>query len=159
MILTVPAQPTSGQSVVSLPSGSTGNVSAALQVITTYIPTETLTLYVAALAALRDAPPPAVDARYVSWSFIAATPIVVWLVYAARLKASGGGRALPLRPATWPLWEMVAATAAFTAWASALPESPFVGAGVTPAIGGIFVLVTSTLLGLAAPIFQRPLKG
>jgi hypothetical protein len=54
---------------------------------------------------------------------------------------------------------MVAATAAFTAWASALPESPFVGAGVTPAIGGIFVLVTSTLLGLAAPIFQRPLKG
>jgi hypothetical protein len=139
-----------------------GNVSAALQVITTYIPTETLTLYVAFLAVLRDANTQRVDstsALWVFYFFIAATPLFVWLVFAARLKTSGGGRTLPLHPATWPVWEMFAATAAYAAWASALPDSPFAGVGMAPAMGGIFVLVTSTLLGLAAPIFQRPLKA
>ena len=147
---------------MSAPSGATGSVSAALQVITTYVPTETLALYVAFLAALRDGETQRVDATSalgVFCFFIAATPLFVWLVYAARLKTSGGGRTLPLHPAAWPAWEMFAATTAFAAWASGLPDSPFAGPRMAPAIGGLLVLVTSTLLGLAAPVFQRPLKA
>jgi hypothetical protein len=160
-MLVAPAQPTGGRIVESAPGGAAGNVSSALQVITTYIPTETVTLYVAFLAALRNAQTQRVDpssALFVFCFFVVATPLFVWLVYAARLKTSGGGRKLPLHPDTWPVWEMFAATTAYAAWAFALPDSPFAG-HVAPAIGGVLVLVTSTVLGLAAPIFQRPLKA
>jgi hypothetical protein len=133
------------------------NVSTALQVITTYIPTEVLTLYVAVLAALRNPSSQRVAAAStVFWGFLLATPLIVWLVYAAKIRSADSRGALPFKPAAWPVWEMCAATIAFTAWALALPDSPFMET-VTSAIGGLVVLMASTLLGLAAPVFQRPL--
>src|SRR5216684_6500739 len=69
-------------------SGSLANTNAAIQTLTTYIPTEVLTLYVSALAALgpvtikigneihqigRWAP---------FWSFLVLTPVVVWIAFA-----------------------------------------------------------------------------
>jgi len=156
---TPPAQPTG--SAPAAASSSATSVSAALQVITTYIPTEILTLYVAVLAALRNPTTHRVSdasATTTFWVFLLVTPLTVWLVYAAKLKALGDGRRLPSRPSAWPVWEMSAATIAYTAWSLALPDSPFVDAGITSAIGGVLVLITSTLLGLAAPVFQRPLS-
>lgn len=133
-------------------------VTAALQVISAYIPTEILALYIAVLAALRDstsdrADPVSVESAF--WVFLVMTPVAVWFVFAAKIRASNTTEALPLAPSAWPVWEMSAATIAYVAWVVALPDSPFTG--VTPAIGGVVVLMTSTLLGLAAPVFQRPL--
>jgi hypothetical protein len=158
-----PAQPGGAAAPVAAPAagGPTSAVSAALQVITTYIPTEIITLYVAVLAALRDKTNTlaAASALRAFWFFLAVTPLVVWLVYAARVRSAKPARPLPVHPYAWPLWEMFAAATAFTAWAAALPDSPLMGAGVSPALGGILVLVASTLLGLAAPVFQRSLKA
>jgi hypothetical protein len=76
----------------------------------------------------------------------------VWLVYAGKLR--GMGRDLPVRIGDWPKWEMVAATAAYVAWALALPETPFREfPWYNSALAGVAVLVVSAALGLLAPIF------
>jgi hypothetical protein len=133
-------------------------VTSALNVIVTYIPTEILTLYVAVLAALGK---PTADGQVAStvsgaviafWAFLVATPVTVWVLYAA--KVASDGKPLPSSPAKWPIWEMSAGTIAYVAWAIALPNNPY----VRSAIAGVIVLVTSTALGLVAPLFQRPLK-
>ncbi|MFC5478493.1 hypothetical protein [Massilia suwonensis] len=114
-----------------------------------------ITLYVAFLAAfseVRDV----VDPMSLFIGFLIATPVIFWLVYAAKLKSRG--KKLPLNPATWPVWEMIAATIAFAVWAFALPGSPVHPAWYTSAISSLAVLVVSTLLGLLAPFFQRPIE-
>lgn len=144
---------------VNANANAPGNsVTTALSVLTTYIPTEVLTMYVAVLAALQDLSRKSYSLQWmVLWAFLAATPIVVWLVYAAKVKSAG--KELPLSPTTWPWWEMGAATLAYLAWAFALPNSPFVEiAGYSAPLSGVIVLLASTVLGLLAPIFQSPLK-
>jgi hypothetical protein len=55
---------------------------------------------------------------------------------------------------------MITATIAFGAWAYALPDSPFSRfSWYTVALGSLVVLIASTVLGLAAPIFQKKLKA
>ena len=133
------------------------SISTALKVIATYIPTEVLTLYVAVLAALRT--PGQTDNRLsvTFYSFLIVTPVVVWLVYAAKCK--GGGKPLPLTPKSWPVWEMFAAAVAYAAWAFAMSDNPFsVFTWYSSALAGVVVLIVSTLLGLLAPIFQRPIN-
>jgi hypothetical protein len=146
---------------------------SALRSIATYIPTEVITLYVAALAALAGSNPDipaqqsdvaqtggsvASSADFVAfWVFVALTPVIVWLVYAAKVRSAG--KRLPSRPVSWPWWEMVSSTVAFAAWAYAMPNSVFTRfAWYTAAVGTLVVLVVSTLLGLIAPLVQRPLK-
>ena len=142
-------------------------VTSALSAITTYVPTEIITLYVAARAALSQTA--AASATITSaansgsewlafYLAMAITPLVVWLVYAAKLRAAN--QPLPLRPSTWPIWEMFAATTAFAVWATALPNSPFsyFSNWYSPAVAGLAVLVVSTMLGLVAPIF-RPARS
>jgi hypothetical protein len=135
-------------------------VTTALKVIVTYIPTEVLTVYVAILGVLQIPNRTSYRPLWVTfYCFLAVTPLVVWLVYTAKVIAAG--KNLPLLPNEWPLWEMFAATVAYAAWAFALPESPFkytydwYSAGVA----GVVVLIISTLLGLLAPIFQHPLPA
>lgn len=135
-------------------------VTTALKVIVSYIPTEVLTLYVAVLAAIQDPNRKSYNSLWAAfYFFLIATPLVVWLVYAAKVRAAG--KPLPLAPRTWPLWEMFAATVAYAAWAFALPESPFkyYENWYTPALAGVIVLIISTLLGLLAPLFQRPIPA
>lgn len=144
----------------------------ALHVLFGYIPTEVVTLYVAVQAALQ--PPTATggtiaaDATAVAaatqsaqwiafWCFFVATPLVVWVVFASKLRDAG--KPLPSSYATWPVWEMTAALLAFCAWAFALPNTPFreFAAWYSPALASLAVLLASTALGLLAPLFQRPL--
>jgi hypothetical protein len=139
---------------------STG--SAALKAIVTYIPTEVITLYVAALAAVRAGHPstamPTTGELTTYWIFLGLTPVIVWLVYAGKVKTAG--KRAPVDPRKWPWWEMVSATVAFVAWAYALPSSPFSRfTWYTAALGTLVLLIASTLLGLVAPIVTRPLKG
>ena len=138
------------------PSGK-GNIETALNVLFGYIPTEVITLYIAVLAAV-GVEGKVTQTEWTSfWIFIAATPVVVWLVYGAKLKNLS--LPLPLSFGEWPLWEMFAATAAFMAWAFALPQSPFAEfSWYSSALSGVVVLITSAILGLLAPFFQRKLE-
>ena len=123
-----------------------------------YIPIEVITLYVAVLAAIHQAGKVTTPDWVVFWLFLVATPIVVWLVYGAKLK--GLQIPLPFNPKQWPIWEMVAALLAYAAWAFALPNSPFtIFPWYSSGLAGIAVLVVSTGLGLLAPLFQKPLGG
>jgi hypothetical protein len=116
-----------------------------------------LTLYVAVLAAIQK-PGIVTRAEWITlWGFLVATPIVVWLVFGAKVKAAQ--KQMPVAPRTWPVWEMFAATVAYCAWAFALPNTPFTSyTWYSSALSGIAVLVASTVLGLLAPFFQRPLS-
>lgn len=139
------------------PVAGSGNIETALNVLFGYIPTEVLTLYVAVLATI-GTPGKVAMAEWVAfWAFLVATPVVVWLVYGAKMK--NAGKPVPLAVRAWPMWEMSAATLAFLAWSFALPETPFTEyAWYSPALAGVIVLVTSTVLGLVAPFFQQPLQ-
>lgn len=131
----------------------------ALQTLTTYLPTEVITLYVAAVAAIG---PWTVDGQPVGrWApffvFLAATPLAVWVAFATKLKAVG--RALPASPHQWPMWEMTAATLAYLAWTFALPNTPFAQFTnwYSSGLSSFIVLVVSAGLGMVAPLMQRPL--
>src|SRR5947207_497975 len=99
----------------SASSGTSTQIDTALHVLFGYIPTEVLTLYVAVLAAVQQANKITSADWIAFWSFLVATPIVVWLVYGAKVKAAN--KPLPLAFGAWPLWEMLAATVAYSAWA------------------------------------------
>ena len=134
-------------------------VNAAIRTLTTYIPTETLTLYVAVLAALQPPTKAAVESPSwtIFWWFLIATPLVIWLVYITKAKTAG--KPIPWAPLKWPLWEMAAGTIAYVAWAFTLPKTPFASlAWYSTGLAGVIVLITSTVLGLLAPLFARPLK-
>jgi hypothetical protein len=142
------------------------DVNTALHVLFGYIPTEIVTLYVAVQAALATTTTTngvvnttaALSSQWIAFVFfLVATPLVVWVVFANKLKAAG--KPLPSTYDTWPLWEMSAASFSFCAWAYALPETPFrwLEDWYSPALGSIAVLFASTVLGLLAPLFQRPL--
>src|SRR5216684_1050797 len=136
---------------------SSTQIDTALHVLFGYIPTEVLTLYVAVLAAVQR-PNEVTSADWIAfWSFLVATPIVIWLVYGAKVKAAN--KTLPLAVGAWPLWEMLAATVAYCAWAFALPNTPFSEfSWYSSGLSGVAVLVASTCLGLLGPFFQNPLK-
>jgi hypothetical protein len=131
-------------------------VETALNVLFGYIPTEVITLYVAVISAIQSGTVPTQGEWNAFIAFVIATPLVVWLVYGAKLKSAN--KPLPLSYGAWPIWEMSAATIAFVAWSFALPRSPF-GAydWYSAALSGVVVIIVSTILGLVAPFFQRPL--
>jgi hypothetical protein len=138
-------------------STQSDKVTAALDVIMAYVPTEILTLYVAVLAAIQS---DGEGVQPLEWTvfkvFLIATPVVVWLIFAAKLRASGQGKLL-LTLKGLPLWEMFAATVAYATWAFALPNSPFSGeAWYQGGLAGIAVLIVATILGLIAPIVRPP---
>lgn len=140
-------------------SESQAAVTTALKVIVTYIPTEVLALYVAVLAAIQEPQRQSYRSLWLAFIFfLIATPSIVWLVYSAKVRATN--KPLPITPKSWPLWEMFAATVAYSAWAFALPETPFKALPwYSAALAGVIALVISTLLGLVAPVVQRPLSG
>jgi hypothetical protein len=132
-------------------------ISHAVKLITTYIPTEILTLYVAGLALFitqgQTEPVNYRAAWNTFWAFLMATPVVVWLVFAAKVRASR--EPLPLSVGKWPKWEMTAATIAFVAWAAALPQTPFSQlAWYSADVAGFLVLVVTAALGLVTPIVR-----
>lgn len=150
------------------------SVDTALNLLIGYIPTEIVTLYLAVMGVLQPADVStnqtattdatrsalsAVDSYQPEWLafffFLVATPLAFWAIYIGKLRAAGK----PVARKTLPLWEPTAALIAFLAWAFAIPNSPFRSFEdwYSPAIAAIIALIISAVLGLAAPIFQRPL--
>jgi len=132
--------------------------------LTTYIPTEVLTLYVSAIAALgpltvkigvRDLQ---IGRWLPFWCFFIATPLIVWVAFASKIKA--GGKTIPLHPSKWPLWEMTAATIAYVAWTFALPATPFAQESwYSSGLASFLILVVSAGLGIIAPLMRRELPS
>ncbi len=149
--------PTAGQK----PTPVTGTLDTALQTVTTFIPTEVLTLYVSAVAALgslHTAEHHDAGLWIAFYTFLVATPFLVWVAFATKLKTAD--KPIPITPAKWPMWEMTAATLAFAAWAFALPNTPFAQFNwYSSGIAGFLILIVSGGLGAIAPLMQRPLTA
>ena len=168
------ANPGVQPAVVAAPPAAAAPASSVVQTISTYIPAEIMTLYVAFLGVLGHLTNPAasattttgsvtaataspVPAAWVSLAlFLVATPAVVWISFANKLRAAG--KALPWRWSQWPVWEMTAASIAFVAWTFALPANPFSSyPWYSSGVAGFIVLGATMALGGLAPLFQRRL--
>lgn len=122
----------------------------ALQKMVAYIPTEIVTLYVAACAAYASLGELGISRLGLYWGFVLATPVVFVLILLGK-RRSAGKPAIP-PPGERPWFRMMAATIAFAVWALAVPEP-----GGTQAVPGplaaLGALVVSTLLALCEPVF------
>jgi hypothetical protein len=129
-------------------------VTNALNLLIKYIPTESVTLYVAALAAapaLR-ARWPIIDGETLYWTFgVILTPALLLLVYASKRKSVG--RSFPSLY-EWPWWKMLAATLAFLAWALAVPNNPYIRTAADGAIAAFLAVFVSTILSLVESIVE-----
>lgn len=131
-------------------------VTNALSMLVKYIPTESITLYVAAISAA-----PAlksfsarIDELAIYWFFGILTPLLVVLIYLGKRRLAN----LPTIPSLpdWPWWKTIAATIAFLVWALAVPNNPYIRGDVKSAVAGFFAIFISTILSVLEPIFDRP---
>jgi hypothetical protein len=139
---------------------SADSTQTALHILIDYIPTEVITIYVAAITASASQPNQSTD---IAWTFfwiaLFMTPVTVLFIFAAKLRNMGLSLPQAFNPKKWPLWEMIAATISFSAWAIGLPKSPFASLSwYNAGIASLCLMLVSTLLGLIAPIFQQPIK-
>lgn len=134
-------------------------VSKNASALVKYIPIESITLYVAAVAAtpaLQKLWPMGDGNRYVTisyWVFAFLTPVFVLLLDAAKRRSANVQPAFPSLK-EWPRWKMSASTFAFLAWALAVPNGPFLrepNLELKGAIGAFLALFVSTLLSLLEP--------
>lgn len=128
---------------------------AAMKAVTTYIPTDVLTLYVAGSAVFLNATSTESNDYDKAWAIflggLIATPLVNALVFMAKLRSAG--IAIPRQPRQWPIWESMAAMIAFIFWAAALPATPFSEFGwYDAAFAGFLLGVVSLFLGLISSI-------
>jgi hypothetical protein len=131
-------------------------VSNARDVLFKYIPTESITLYIAATSASSALLSvfPGLTPMVVYWFFAILTPILVLLIYFGKRRA--GNLAIPLSSVSkWPLWKMFAATVAFLVWALAVPGNPYIHGQNAGALIGLLAIFVSTMLRLFEPIFER----
>jgi hypothetical protein len=116
-----------------------------------YIPTESVTLYVAAASAVPALKSLNIDEKFIYWFFGLLTPVLFALILIGKRKAAG---VKPL--ADWPWWKTVAATVAFFVWALAVPGQPDIPGDTSGAIAAVLALIISTFLSILEPIFDRP---
>ncbi len=124
--------------------------SNALEFLVKYVPTESVTLYVAAASASEalKATVSFFTPEFSYWFFAVLTPILFLLVYAGKRRA----QALPPFPPLthWPWWKMAASFVAFLAWGLAVPTNPYAAAdplrGAAFAFCAVFVSTLLTLL-------------
>ncbi len=128
---------------------------AAIEALIRYIPTEIITLYIAAssaMAALKKTFPIVTEAN-TYWFFVVATPLVFMIIYAGE-RRSKGLSVVPM-PHKWPWWKLVASTIAFAAWALAVPTTPYLTGVEGGAIAGFLATFVSVGLSLLAPLFEK----
>lgn len=126
----------------------------ALESLVKYIPTESVTLYLAATSASGSllVVMPFFTPSFSYWFFAALTPILFLLILAAKRKAQ---RFTPLlKPRQWPWWKLTASLVAFLAWGLAVPSSPYSSDGLRGAAVAFCALFISTILGLLEGIFE-----
>jgi hypothetical protein len=120
--------------------------------IVTYIPTEIVTVYVAAAAAISTrGATPGKGQWVLMWIVFVLTPVATWMVFAAKVRALGDPLPSALRDWPWP--QMLIASTAFLLWSFTLPGAPFAQFGwYRPGLSAVVLLVGTTVLGLIAPL-------
>jgi hypothetical protein len=135
------------------PSTPTNN---ALSMLVKYIPTESVTLYVAAISAVAALKSfwSGITTAHIYWFFAGLTPVIFILVFLGKRRTIR----LPLFPPVreFPWWKVTACTVAFIVWALAVPGNPYISGDSAGAVVGFFAIFISTILSLLEPIFDRP---
>lgn len=136
--------------------GAQADVQNALSALVEYIPTETITLYIATIGAqpVLAHTLGTLTKAAVYWSFVTLTPVLFALVYAGKRHAAGERRWPGWRQ--WPWWPTIAATIAFTTWAVAVPGGPYLTDDNGRVLAGLMAIVVSTLLGVVGRVFAAP---
>ncbi|VIO80851.1 hypothetical protein [Bradyrhizobium ivorense] len=127
--------------------------SSALDGLVKYIPTESVTLYVAATSAISSltAAFPSVTASGLYVSFIILTPVLFMLIYIGK-RRSQKLSFMPDDVTGWPWWKLFASTIAFSVWALAVP--PLVTGDAGKVVAGFGAVLVSTLLGLIGNVVE-----
>jgi hypothetical protein len=130
--------------------------SNALDALARYIPTEAITLYVAACSAMAalKAKLPAPAPYWVYWTFVILTPLLFLIIFVGK-RRSAKLSALP-RFGQLPFWKLFASVTAFAVWALAVPGTPYLTGEVGGVIAAFLALFISTFLTLLEPIFEPP---
>ena len=132
--------------------------SAAFEALARYIPTEIVTLYIAAASAMEALKQalPSVNETNTYWFFVAITPLVFLIVLAGKRVAND----LSAWPGFGgiPYWKLCAATVAFAVWALAVPTTPYFQGAAGGAIAAFFATFVSVFLSLLSPVFEKPKK-
>jgi hypothetical protein len=149
-------QPIAAASPLQKTSGTT-----ALDGLIKYIPTESITLYLAATSAFSSwtkssatsgvKAAPTLDPMYLYWGFVVLTPILFLLIYSGKRHSQN----LPLLPdaiGDWPWWKLSASTIAFMVWALAVP--PLVDSDLGKIAVAFGALLVSTLLSLIGAVVE-----
>jgi hypothetical protein len=129
--------------------------SNALDGLVRYIPTESITLYVAATAAMPSlkAAIPYLTASLLYWGFVVLTPILFLLIYVGK-RRSQKLSPLPQSMAQWPWWKLIASTIAFMVWALAVP--PLIETDAGKVVAAFGALLVSTILTLIGGVVEPP---
>jgi hypothetical protein len=127
--------------------------SSALDGLVRYIPTESVTLYVAATSAISSltAAFPSVTPQRLYIAFVVLTPILFLLIYVGKRRGQGLSY-MPAEMTSWPWWKLIASTVAFGFWALAVP--PLVSGDAGKFLAGFAAVLVSTMLGLFGKIFD-----
>jgi hypothetical protein len=129
-------------------TGGTGAKKDNLDGLVKYIPVETITLFVAAMAVMDSIQSSfSIVTKWHVYGFCAIlTPVILWLIAVGEHRKNAVVDPLPL-----PLWRMFAATLGFLVWALSVP--PMLSDLQRP-LAGLGALLISTLLTLGDPIFD-----
>ena len=134
------------------PAAAPTTFSNALNALIQYIPTESVTLYIATLAAA-----PALEqalsfvtVEVIYWFFAVLTPVLFILIYLGKRRSAN----LPVFPKRleWPIWGVVSATIAFMAWALAVPSGPYLQNDAGGVVAGLLAVFVSLLLELVGRV-------
>src|SRR5215472_5242508 len=106
-----PGAPPRAEVPAGQPSETGQTVADAIKYLMKYIPTEVLGAYIPAVAAIAAL---GWQQWALFWFFLAATPVLTWLLFAQL--AHQGGKALPISPRSWPIWSLIAGPIAFAAY-------------------------------------------
>jgi hypothetical protein len=138
-------------------TASNTGASNALSMLVKYIPTESITLYVAAISAASSLATLGVTTKIIYWFFGILTPLLTLAIYFGKRRAAKL-KAIP-KPAEWPWWETVAGTIAFLVWALAIPNNPYIDGPTQGALAGFFALFISTILRVFENLFKSPAES
>jgi hypothetical protein len=126
--------------------------SNALDGLVKYIPTESITLYLAVTSAISSFTTtfPWLTPYRLYWGFVVFTPVLFLLIYLGKRRS----QKLPVLPPKWPIWKLIASTIAFAVWALAVP--PLVTSEAGKVVVAVLALVISTILSLVGGLVEEP---
>jgi hypothetical protein len=130
--------------------------SNAIDKLIKYIPTESITLYVAAIAAQKILKQKWdwIDPKDIYWFFAFLTPVLWLLIYIAKRKAE---KLPPLPPlSVWLAWNLIASFVAFLAWAIAVPNGPYFTGPGEGVLAGFMAVFISSFLSIIELLIDKP---